>query len=344
MSELEANPINTFTIGSKKAGEFNEFLYAEAVATRYKTHHYEENIAYGNLEDLINKIIWHFDEPVSDDASFPLYMISKFAGTRVKVLLSGEGGDEVFGGYNIYGKMMLLNKARGIPLIGKMLPWAEKYISDAKVLNYMKLLRIPLDQGYFGVASVFSEDDKIKLVSVDVKKTFNAGLPERFRSYYDKTKGLSPLQRMQYIDIKTWLPDELLIKADKMSMANSIELRVPLLDHKLVEYAFNLPDKFKANAWNSKIILRNMMKKRLPDKILKRRKVGFDIPLESWLKNDLFEFTRELLLSKRSQERGYFNSNYVRELIDQHVSGRRNNVEKIWSLITLEAWHRKFID
>jgi asparagine synthase (glutamine-hydrolysing) len=127
-------------------------------------------------------------------------------------------------------------------------------------------------------------------------------------------------------------------------MANSIELRVPLLDHKLVEYAFNLPDKFKANAWNSKIILRNMMKKRLPDKILKRRKVGFDIPLESWLKNDLFEFTRELLLSKRSQERGYFNSNYVRELIDQHVSGRRNNVEKIWSLITLEAWHRKFID
>lgn len=344
MSELGVNPLNTFTIGATKKGEINEFPYARIVSEKFQTRHFEEEITYGDIAELIKKVTWHFDEPVSDPPSFALYLISKFARQNVKVVLSGEGGDEVFAGYYIYFKMLMLDRLQRSGMLKAPLRLLRKCMQTSRLLSNMELAELPLEERYFGVAAFHTEDEKKEMLSENLRQEFSTSLAERFRAYYSATKGLPSLKRMLYIDLKSWLPDEILLKADKMSMANSIELRVPFLDHEVVEYCYSLPSKLKIKLGKTKLAQKRIMTKRLPKEILGRRKVGFQIALDGWLRNDLDGFAQEMLLSRSCRERGYYDEAVISKLFSQHKSGRANNADKLWRLITLEVWHRTFID
>ena len=299
-------PVKTFSVAYDKGGDFDETYYSRIVARKFGTDHHEFYVDPGEFRDFIPKFVWFMDEPVTEAAAISLYFIAKLARDYVTVVLSGEGADEMLAGYPIYFSMKVLDNYRRLPQklrSGLLNPLLSKFGND-KVRKYVQLGENPLHERYTGV-SLYETPVKQLLYSKSMKSELNGfSSLEVIDPYYRDSDHWDPLNRMLYLDIKTWLVDDILIKADRMSMAPSLELRSPFLDHRLAEFAASIPVKYKLNGRTGKYILKKSMEGILPPEIIYRTKKGFPTPLETMFKHELNEYAVELLTAPRTLDRG----------------------------------------
>ena len=344
--------VSSYTVGFSDSAVTDERPYARLAAEAFGSQHHEMSISAADFVDFMPQYLWHMEEPVCEPPAIAMFYVSQLAKRNVKVLLSGEGGDEAFAGYGNYRNLLWLERLKGVvpPLNGaaaRGLAAANSLLHSPALAKYGPLFNQPFPEYYcsrtsdsfryggHGAVGLYSGDFG---ASIDREKTF-----QPFRKLQANVRDLNPLDAMLYIDTKTWLPDDLLIKADKMTMANSLELRVPLLDHKVLEFAAGLPSHLKVNGFTTKYLAKQALKKRIPKAILERPKAGFPVPYESWLRKDLHGWVREVLLDSSSSSRGYFSSAAVQDLLARdEVSGGYS--KEIFSLVTLELWHRTFLE
>ncbi|HEX9928807.1 MAG TPA: asparagine synthase (glutamine-hydrolyzing) [Pyrinomonadaceae bacterium] len=351
MATLVKEPIKTFSVAFAER-EANELEYARLVSRKFKTDHHEITVSPQEFFDILPKLVWHEDEPIGFLASVPLYFVSKLAQQHVKVVLTGEGSDELLGGYGRYRKT-LLNLAFGENYesfaprrlrsavqsgIGT-LPFAVKNKLSRTFLN----LPSDLENLYFDNFAVFPRKMQERLLSEETKtRIFETNPYSNLKDYLNETDAASLLDKLLYADTKTYL-HELLMKQDQMSMAASIESRVPFLDHKLVEFTARLPEKFKIRGKTTKWILREAMRGVLPSEILTRKKMGFPVPFGNWLRGEFRSVVDEFVLSERALNRGIFDADFVSEIVNRHNAGE-NHDERMWFLINFEIWQRQFIE
>jgi asparagine synthase (glutamine-hydrolysing) len=339
----DGGPIQTFSVGydatHAAAGDSNEFDYARLAARAFSANHHEYRLAAKEFEDFVPSLVWHLDEPLADPACIPLYFISKSARERVTVVLSGEGADEILGGYGIYRRMLSMG---AVP--SWLGPALARFAPQETLRHYLKMSGQPLESRYRGVCRGFRQETMERLVGADRVRASEQNLSELFGAYFGAVKEASSLNRMLYVDAKVWLPDDLLIKADKMTMATGVELRVPFLDHRLVEFAATLPDSSKLSAKSGKAILRQAMRGVLPDAIIDRPKRGFPVPLASWLRGPLRQFAEDHLLDSQSACAEFTDHNEIARLVAQHSKGTADRSQEIWTLLVFDHWHRQFIE
>jgi asparagine synthase (glutamine-hydrolysing) len=344
--------VSSFTIGFEGHSFADERPYARLAAERFGSEHHEMTITAKDFMEFLPKYVWHMEEPVCEPPAVALYYVTKLASAHVKVLLSGEGGDEAFAGYQNYRNIMWLERLRtaGQPWTGLaagVFGGLGQINGFKRFQKYSGMLKLPLKDYYYGRTagpSSFFNPHKATMYSTGFAQSVEASnSPRRMRELFDHVAGQPALNQMLYVDTKTWLPDDLLVKADKISMANSLELRVPLLDHKVLEFAAGLPVDYKVRGFTTKYILKEAFNGRIPNQILHRRKTGFPIPVESWISHDLKDFVRDVLLDPRTLERGYFQRKFVEDLIADGAR-REEHAFEIFSLLTLELWHRQFLD
>lgn len=344
MSDLVSEPIKTFSVGYTGDSEENEFEYARMVANLYKTDHYEFRLTADDFLGFLPRLVWHLDEPIADASTIPLFFISQLAKEHVTVVLSGEGADEMLGGYYIYKKMLLLESLRSIPgfgMLGCAISLAGRLLGTRKIERYANLLRLPLEQRYTGVSQVFTETER--------KTLFNGrggviprALADVVAPYYERVKNRQSLDRMLYLDTKVWLPDDLLMKADKMTMATSVELRVPFLDHMLVEYAASLPVSCKIRGNETKYLLKHAMESRLPKELLYRTKKGFPVPICRWLREKAAS-VREVLLDSGSASKDFFEPSFLEQIIRDHEQTQNDMSDLLWPFLVFEYWHKAYM-
>jgi asparagine synthase (glutamine-hydrolysing) len=333
MSRLGVNDIKTFSIGYDSPE--SELHYARKVARHLKTDHHELRLTATGFRDIFPKITWHMDEPVGDTASIPLYYLARFARETVTVALSGEGADEIFGGYPIYRRMLAFEKVNRFPLVRPLGRVIKSLAGDTKIGKYADMLGRPLEWRYGGVGGLFSPGQAKRLLSPK-----SAPL-NHVSDAYARCAGLSPFERMSYVDTTTWLPDDLLVKADRMSMANSLELRVPFLDHRLVEFGARLPHNLKIRRAISKYLLKRWAEPLLPGHIIHRTKRGFPVPTKAWFRGDLAGFARESLLARNGAVRTFLCTAEVEHLFEQHRIEDRST--QIYSLLVFQEWYAQFV-
>ncbi len=351
MSTMAKDPIKTFSVGFRER-EANELEYARLVAKTFGTDHHEITITPEQFFDALPNLVWHEDEPIGFIASVPLYFVSKLAQEHVKVVLTGEGADETLAGYGRYAKAV------------KLLAYGEKYesvtpgflraavrggVATLPSVMSRKLGRTFLSRDshieslFFDNFAVFSKSMQADLLSRKTHENIADLDPyTRQNAWIDKCDAEDVLDKMLYTDTKTYL-HELLMKQDQMSMAASIESRVPFLDHKLVEFTARMPREMKLRGGTTKWILREAMKGILPTEILNRPKMGFPVPVGNWFRHSFKHIVEDYVLSERSLSRGIFNADFVNSLVQRHNAGE-NHDERIWSLVNFELWQRQFID
>ena len=343
MAQLSSTPIKTFSIGFSEK-EFNEAGYAREIADHFATDHHEL-ILEPNVIDLLDDLAWHLDEPFGDSSAIPTYMVSKLAAEHVKVVLSGDGGDELFGGYSKYLVEQKEQRYRYIPAaIRHMMGAVGGHMQEGmKGRNFLR--HIALDGGarYMDANSMFRRDELSGLFSAETAQKVMAEDVWRERIDFLESQDNDWLSNIQYMDIKNYLPLDILTKVDRMSMANSLEARVPLLDHKLVEFAATIPAEMRIHKGITKYIFKEAMRGILPDNIIDRKKQGFAIPLGSWFRGELDSYVRDLLLSEKSRGRGFFNTAYIENMLTLHKRGRPLDLQ-LWTLLSFELWCKRFLD
>ena len=341
--------VKTFSVGYEASGAAeeaaNEFEYARLAANAFASEHHEYRLDAPKFAEFVPELVRYLDEPLADPSCIPLYFISKLAREHITVVLSGEGADEILAGYGIYGKMLALDRIyRGSGALGRLAPWIARLTPSEKLRHYVQMCGQPLENRYRGVSRGFSAEGMLRLVGGDRIKQSGERLREIFGGYFKAVEKATPLDQMLYVDAKVWLPDDLLIKADKMTMANGLELRVPFLDHKMVEFAAALPNASKIHGKGGKTLLRSAMRGVLPDAIIDRPKKGFPIPIGSWLRTSLRQFTRDHLLARDSACSRYVDRGETVRLVEEHERGGVDRSQEIWALLVFEFWHRHFID
>jgi asparagine synthase (glutamine-hydrolysing) len=348
--------INTFTIGFSGEEFDDERSFARLAADRFDTEHHEITISASEFAGFLPSYVRHMEEPVCEAPAIALHYVSRLARQHVKVVLSGEGGDEAFGGYQTYRNLLLLERIKYIAgpfrgLLGSSVDWFGGLNGFGRFKKYGALCRTPLAAYYYSRAGTpfsYFNLHRAELCTRDFYGSVDTeGCTQIIKDLFarvDQQADQQPaLNRMLYIDTKTWLPDDLLIKADKMTMANSLELRVPLLDHLVLEFAASLPPDFKVKGWTTKRILKEAFKDSIPREVIKRRKTGLPVPLRRWMRNDLGGFVREVLLGERSVARRYFQKNAIERLLQRNAADGVL-MKEVFSLLTLELWHQEFID
>ena len=353
MSTLVNEPIKTFSVAFKER-EANELEYARLVARAYNTDHHEVVVSPEDFFAALPDLIWHEDEPLAHPSSVALYFVSRLAAQHVKVVLTGEGSDELMAGYARYRKTVL-NLAVGeryhrmVPagvrdLIRGQIAGMSASKLRAKLSRTFLSLSPDIESIYFDNFAVFPRSAQQQLLTRDTVDRIHGIDPYAgVRRVLSETDAESLLDRLLYADIKTYL-HELLMKQDQMSMAASLESRVPFLDHKLVEFTSSLPERLKLRRWTTKYVLRQSMKGVLPEQILTRPKMGFPVPIGAWFRGAYAPVLDEYVLGSRALERGIFNADTVRTLVNEHKGGVANHSERLWSLVNLEMWFRRFID
>jgi asparagine synthase (glutamine-hydrolysing) len=341
--------VKTFSVGydtaTAKAGESNEFEYARLASQAFASEHHEFRLSAKDLADFIPDLVWYLDEPLADPSSIPLFFISKLAREHITVVLSGEGADELLAGYGIYSRMLALDRVyRTFPAAGWLAPRLGPFAPSEALRHYVRMSGQPLRARYQGVCRGFGAEIRTQLMGEDRAKRSGERLSEIFGEYFATVEKASPLNQMLYVDAKVWLPDDLLIKADKMTMANGLELRVPFLDHKLMEFAATLPFESKLGGKGGKTILRKAMRGIVPDAIIDRPKKGFPIPISPWLRGPLREFARENLLARNSGSTSYLDRRAVARIVQEHEQGRADRSQEIWTLLVFEFWHQQFMN
>jgi len=343
MAKISSGPVKTFSIGFPDS-DYDESKYARQVARQFGTDHHEL-ILDPNVLSIIDDLAWYLDEPFGDSSAIPTYMVSKLAAEHVTVVLSGDGGDELFAGYDRYVRERSERRLGRIPsplrraagFAGSIMP------EGAKGRNFLRHLAFKGAERYFDANILFHEYQKSLMFEPDVYAHMSKDDPRSpWRSMFDngRTHWLSALQ---YMDIKSYLPNDILTKVDRMSMAHSIEARVPLLDHKFVEFAATIPPELKLKGKTTKYIFKKALEGTLPPEILYRPKRGFAVPLGRWFRGQLSLYVRDLLLSRKSLERGLFQKSYIERLIETNDRGRSLDLQ-LWTLISFELWCRRFID
>jgi asparagine synthase (glutamine-hydrolysing) len=349
MSQFGSKPVQTFSIGFED-DTYNELPYAEAVAKHFCTdHHYE--VLNPDIASLAEQLVQHHDEPFADTSIFPTYLVSKLARQHVKVALSGDGGDELFAGYDTYlaeqlnhhyGKLPGALRRNVLPAFAKMLPPQP---AKKGMINKVKRM---IEGGALDPAlqhtrwMIFMDErEKNSLYQFDLKESLKHGSTAGFfGEYFQRADSFDALAQQQYVDMKTYLPDDILTKVDRMSMAVSLEARVPLLDHRIAEFGLNLPPHMKLNGSRTKIILRRALRRLVPDLVLEKPKQGFSIPMKHWLCSSLKPMMLDLLSTDSVRQHGYFRPQTISMWIREHLDGRVNHSHRLWPLMVLELWHR----
>lgn len=353
MGGMVTEPIKTFSVAFKER-EANELEYARLVAQAFRTNHHEVVVSAEEFFATLPKLVWHEDEPLAHPSSVALYFVSLLASQHVKVVLTGEGSDELLAGYARYRKT-ILNLALGARY-HKLAPSGFRNLLRRQIEGMagaklrQKLLRSfltvspDIESIYFDNFAVFPRTMQEELLTPEMRERVGtidpyAGLREMLK----ETDAISFLDRLLYADIKTYL-HELLMKQDQMSMATSVESRVPFLDHKLVEFTSGLPERLKLRGWTTKYVLRESMKGLLPEAILSRPKMGFPVPIGTWFRGAYSYVVDDYVLSDRVLARGIFSPDFVRSLVARHQTGGENHSERLWALVNFEIWQRQFFD
>ncbi|MFM9903219.1 MAG: asparagine synthase (glutamine-hydrolyzing) [Pyrinomonadaceae bacterium] len=350
MAELVDEPIKTFSVGFEER-EANEFEYARIVSRAFKTDHHEITITPAQFFEALPRMIWHEDEPLGFDSSIPLYFVSTLAQKHVKVVLTGEGSDETLAGYGRYAKALKL-----LHYGGKYERFAPDFLRQVvkrgvttlpaslnqKLSRTFLSRKADIENLFFDNFSIFPAAMQNELFSAETKSKIAETNPyTRQNQWLAKTDAEELLDQLLYVDIKTYL-HELLMKQDQMSMAASVESRVPFLDHKLVEMSAKMPVKMKIRGGQTKWVLREAMKGILPDEILHRPKMGFPVPMGNWLRNEFKGHVDEYVLSDKVLGRGIFDADFIRRLVLRHNAGE-DHTRKLFLLINFEMWQRQFI-
>jgi len=347
MARHMGQPVKTFSIGFHE-DSYNELKYARLTAKKFATDHHEFFVT-PDICSVVDELVRHYDEPFADPSSIPTYMVSKLAREHVKVVLSGDGGDELFAGYTRY---VIDRKRRGFSLLpsvireGIMQPLSAKLPHGTLGRNYLHNVALDPVHRYLDSVSVFSGLNRQLLYSDDFKKQLGAGggAIADFRAYAAHVKTGDPLDQLLYIDSKTYLPGDILTKVDRMSMAVSLEARTPLLDHKLIEFVMRIPASMKMSGLETKHIFKKAVEDVVPHEILNRPKQGFGMPIDEWINQQLKDRIRDTLHGFRARQRDYVNPDYVNILLEEHERGRRNHSYALWALFMLELWHRTYVD
>jgi asparagine synthase (glutamine-hydrolysing) len=347
MARHATQPVKTFSIGFHE-DSYNELKYARIAAQRFGTDHHEF-IVTPDICEIVDELVWHFDEPFADSSAIPTYMVSKLARQHVTVALSGDGGDELFAGYTRYALDRRRSGFANLPRVvrqGVMQPLGRNLPHGAWGRNYLHNVALdPLDR-YIEEVSVFTRLNKPALYTDDFRLQLGkCEAAKRFRAFAAHSRADDPLDPLLYLDSKTYLPGDILTKVDRMSMAVSLEVRVPLLDHKLIEFVCTrIPASMKMKGLETKHIFKRAVRDLVPTEILDRPKQGFGIPIDQWINQQLRERVRGTLTEARTMQRGYVEPRYVKLLLDEHERGRRDHATELWTLFMLELWQRKFVD
>jgi asparagine synthase (glutamine-hydrolysing) len=343
--------IKTFSVGFEtdgpsgdEASDANEFAFAREAAAHFGAEHHEFMVSADQFRDAIPTMVSHLDEPMGDPTCIPLYFISRLAREHITVVLSGEGADETMGGYSLYQTTMSLERMRRrLGPFADMAPALGSLPIGDRARNYVRRFGHRLEDHYRGVGRTLSLETKLALMGHQRFHRSQEVLGDIFGNYYKRVEQASDLNRMLYADAKVWLPEDLLLKADKMTMATAVELRVPFLDHKLVEFTASLPDSLKIRQGQGKWILRHAMGTVLPPSIVHRPKKGFSMPATSLLRSELRDFVHDALLSRDSACRKFFNPQAIEDTVTRQERGKLSGYQTIWSLLVFELWHRQFI-
>jgi asparagine synthase (glutamine-hydrolysing) len=348
MAKVMDRPVTTCSIGFEEE-EYNEAIYARQVAQQFHTDHHELIVRPKAL-DVLNKLVWHYDEPFADSSAIPTYYVSWMARQHVTVALGGDGGDENFAGYRRYYFDQMENQFRRfVPAhirrkvfgpLGRAYPalaWAPRVLR-AKA-TFQSLERSPLE-GYFNSISIFRPGEKQNLFAPEFQETLGGyDSIEVLRQHYNNADTDDLLSRIQYVDMKTYLPDDILAKVDRASMAVSLEVRAPLLDHKMMEMVATIPSSLKLVGKNGKYIFKKAMAPMLQSEIVDRKKQGFAVPLNRWFREDLRELTHDALFSSSD---GILNTQFLTKIWDQHQKGRYDRSAHLWSLLMFRKWKETF--
>jgi len=350
MADLSSTPIKTFSIGFKEK-EYDETRYARLVAKRYHTEHHEF-IVRPDAMKILPKLVWYYNEPYADPSAIPTYYVSEMARRYVKVVLNGDGGDESFLGYGRYAQCRLWPKMeeastplkRRLNTLAQSLP--ERFLYSRYSLAVFKRIRLPVNipysRRYSSSIAYFLDDDKNKAYGEALKDYLKFSSLDILDPYFEQSG--SPVTGAAWADIHTYLPDDLLVKVDIASMAHSLEARSPFLDHTLMEWAAKIPETQKMLGNQTKGLLKKAVEPYLPKEVIYRPKMGFGVPIERWLREDIRELVFELLCSKRFYERGLIKKSYVKRVVREHMEKVRDHRTRLWALIMLELWYRTWID
>jgi asparagine synthase (glutamine-hydrolysing) len=348
--EQTDKPIQTFTVGFSGSHVVDERPYARLASERFRTQHHEITISAEDFRAFLPQYVWHMEEPVCEPPAVALYYVSKLAREHVTVLLSGEGGDEAFGGYPEYRNYPAFERLKKYAgpfrgAVGSALAMAGRMGGNGRLAKYAAIAGRSLPDYYYSRVTTphdyFNQHKRSLYSDVFAQTMSGSRATDATRTLFARADGTELLNQMLYVDTKTWLPDDLLVKADKITMANSLELRVPFLDHKVLELAATLPPAFKVYGRQTKRVLKRAFTGRVPDQILKRRKAGFPVPYEQWLMRDLRDFVQDTVLSSTALARGYFSKRQLERVLRSDW-GNGASSRDVFALLVLELWHDQF--
>lgn len=332
-----------FTVGFlDRQSKYNEIEAASGLAGKLGLEHHTKTISKEEFWEAVPKVMYYLDEPSGDASAVALYFVSQEAAKYVKVVTSGEGADELFGGYNIYMEPKALKWLKWIPkgLRKKMGKLAERLPENVKGRNYLMRAAKDVEERFIGNANIFSDEERRRLLRGN---TGAVSTGEFLKKYYDKVAGLKDVDKMQYIDLTCWLEGDILLNADRMSMAHSLELRVPYLDREVFETAKIMPADTKIRHKQTKYLFRRITEKYLPKESARKKKLGFPVPIRVWLKEEPYYFAvREAFTGKAARE--FFHTEELVRLLEEHRKGVKDNSRKIWTVYTFLVWHRVYID
>jgi asparagine synthase (glutamine-hydrolysing) len=343
MAKPAAGRLKTFSIGFSESG-FDELPYARQVAAQFGTDHYDL-VLKPDVVKIVEDLTWYLDEPFGDTSAIPTYMVSKLASEQVKVVLSGDGGDELFAGYDKYvveGRERQRDRIprplrRAAGAVGSLMP------EGMTGRNFLRHLALDGAERYIDASTMFRADQMRQLFHADVYRRMAQHDPRAESLAMMSHGGDDWLAAVQYRDLHTYLPLDILTKVDRMTMAHSLEARPPLLDHKLAEFAATIPARYRLQGTTTKYLFKQAMRGILPDSIIDRQKHGFAVPLANWFRGDLATFARDVLLSDASRQRGYLNTRYVERLLELNARGRDLDLQ-LWTTLSFELWCQRFLD
>ena len=346
MAEELSSPVKTFSVGFDGEGLADELPYAAMVARRFGCEHHTLRIGAADFLEHAEDVLWHLDQPIADQATVATHMVAKLARQHVKMVLTGEGGDELFAGYaryqgERYAKYFSIfpeRMGKAMRAIVARLPGLRR-----PKIAFAALTRRSESARFANWFPMFADDAKAQLL-LATHKDMHDSAAGTFAQHLSQCAAPNSLQRMLYVDSKLWLPDYLLLRGDKLTMANSLEARVPLLDHHLVEFAAQLPAAYKLHGNERKYLLKKVARKLLPSEVIDRKKQGFPIPIEQWLRREAKHLVDDCLSRESLQRREFFAIEYVQRLVSEHTQGYADHATELWGMISLEMWMRKFID
>lgn len=353
MQQESSQQIRTFSIGFAQK-EYDETAYAKQAAEQFGTKH-QKFIVSPDIEDILPKLVWHYDEPFADSSAIPTWYLCQATRQEVTVALSGDGGDELFAGYDRYRAMQLADRVNGFPVwlrrllagpVRGLIPASTRQRSFLRrIKRFMEALAMEPMERYLQWIAIFNRQRSTDLYTSEFAETIRDANPLQFL-LDGETRCINrdSLTRISLVDMQTYLPCDIMTKVDIASMAHSLECRAPLLDYRIAEWASKLPIRHKIQGSQGKMILRKTFENLLPNDIQTRPKMGFGVPIDHWFRGPLREMVHDLLLDSRALERGFFRKKTITKLLDNHFSNRFDHAYRIWALVVLELWFRRWMD